>query len=41
LGNEALELAERFPVEDIGDLLSLRGYTFSENEQPEFLKNIL
>jgi hypothetical protein len=38
LGNEAFELAERLLLEDIGDLLSLRGYTFPEDELAEFLK---
>src|ERR1700751_5320554 len=38
LGDEAFELAERLPLEDIGDLPSLRGDAFPENELAEFLK---
>ena len=38
LGDEAFELAERFPLENVGDLFRLRGYAFPENELAEFLK---
>src|SRR5947209_3800341 len=38
LGDEAFELAERLPFEDVGDLFLLRGYAFPENELAEFLK---
>jgi hypothetical protein len=38
LSDESFELAEGFSLEDAGDLLSFRGYAFTENEPAEFLK---
>src|SRR6185312_16670439 len=38
LGDEAFELAERFSLKDVSDLLPLRGETVTENKPAEFLK---
>jgi hypothetical protein len=38
LGDEAFELTERFPLKNVGDLFSLRGDAFPEDQLAEFLK---